>query len=310
MYPSQERPAYGVFVRDQVDDLQKLGVDVKVLAFSGERSWLNYGRAAFELRSELRSSHFDLIHAHYGLSGAVALSQCKLPLVTTFHGSDTYIWWQRAISWIVARRATPILVSGDRARALWLSTVIVIPSGVDTAAFRPIPQSKARRAMGWDDNSVYVLFPGSRKAGVKRFDLFEQVVRIARQVLPNLEAVCLEDFERREIPVVMNAVDVTLMTSDHEGSPVAVRESLACSTPVVSVRVGDVPKVIAGLPGCSVASRDPSDLAHRLMEAVRVGKWPALRARAELYGREQTARRLVAVYEDVLKRQGQDVDLW
>ena len=50
----------------------------------------------------------------------------------------------------------------------------------------------------------------------------------------------------------MNAVDVTLLTSDWEGSPGAVRESLACQTPVVSVPVGDVPNVLSGLPGCAV----------------------------------------------------------
>jgi hypothetical protein len=65
-------------------------------------------RAAFEVRRELRASRFDLIHAQYGLSGAVALVQLRVPLVTTFHGSDAYIWWQRIISsvvsWIVSAR--------------------------------------------------------------------------------------------------------------------------------------------------------------------------------------------------------------
>jgi glycosyltransferase involved in cell wall biosynthesis len=307
MYPSDEKPAYGVFVRDQVEDLRKLGVEVKVLAFAGYNGWVSYARATLALRSELRSSPFDLIHAHYGLSGAVALAQFRVPLVTTFHGSDTYIWWHRVISWLVARRGTPIFVSKDRARALSLPTAVVIPSGVDTAVFRPIPQSEARRAIGWDEKQIYVLFPGAREAAVKRFDLFQQVVGLARQVLPNLEAVCLEDFERREIPLVMNAIDATLLTSDHEGSPVAVRESLACLTPVVSVPAGDVARVIVGLPGCFIASREPPDLTQRLVDAVRAGKCSALRARAEFYSRERMARRLLAVYQSVLDPQRRNV---
>jgi glycosyltransferase involved in cell wall biosynthesis len=124
---------------------------------------------------------------------------------------------------------------------------------------------------------------------------------MSRAGLPKLKAVCLEDFDRSAIPLVMNAIDATLMTSDREGSPVAVRESLACRTPVVSVPVGDVPEIIADLPGCHIASYDPADLSQRLIEAVRAGKPAALRSRAELYSRDRVARRLVALYEDVVR---------
>jgi teichuronic acid biosynthesis glycosyltransferase TuaC len=302
MYPSEAKPTYGVFVRDQVDDLRELGVNVEVLAFEGHRGWNRYARAAIDLRSLLRSARFDLIHAHYGLSGALALAQRQVPVITTFHGSDTYISWHRIVSWFVARRVTPIFVSADRACSLSLPEAIVIPSAVDTVAFKPMPQAEARRAIGWDNNSPYVLFPGARSASVKRFDLFEQVVELAKEARPNLVAVCLEDFKREEIPLVMNAVDVTVLTSDGEGSPVAVRESLACTTPVVSVPVGDVPEVIKDLPGCFIASRDARELAQRVIDAIRIGKMPELRVRAEDYSREQIASRLFAVYEEVVSQ--------
>ena len=71
---------------------------------------------------------------------------------------------------------------------------------------------------------------------------------------------------RIEVAGVMNAVDVTVMTSDYEGSPVAVRESLACETPVVSVSVGDVPELLAGLPGCAVVERSERLLADAIAE--------------------------------------------
>ncbi len=302
MYPSPENPTYGIFVREQVEDLQGLGVHVDVLAIAGHRSRLNYARAALDLRRKLRSRRFDLVHAHYGLSGAVALGQIRVPLVTTFHGSDAYIWWQRIISYVVARRATPIFVSESCARALGFAAGTILPAGVNTAAFTPIPRSEARSALGWDETRPYVLFPGARNVSIKRFDLFEQVVGLTRQEIPNLEAVCLEDFERPVVPVVMNAVNATLLTSDDEGSPVTVRESLACLTPVVSVAVGDVPEVIARLPGCSVGTREPTDLAERLLAALSSPRSQALRDRAEDYSRQKIAERLLAVYEDTLKR--------
>ena len=127
----------------------------------------------------------------------------------------------------------------------------VIPAGVDTELFVPRERADARRALGWAPDRRYVLFPGSRRDPGKRADLFDAVLREARRTAPDLEGVSLEGFSRREVALVMNAVDVTLMTSDREGSPVTIKESLACMTPVVSVAVGDVAELIAGLPGCA-----------------------------------------------------------
>lgn len=302
MFPSALKPAYGVFVRDQVEDLRALGVDVEVLTIAGDESRLNYARAVSELRRALSRRPADLVHAHYGLAGAVALTQGRVPVVTTFHGSDTYIWWHRVVSWVVARRSKAIFVSRDRARALGLPHGTVIPCGVDTGRFGPVPPAAARQSLGWKESGPVIMFPGARNVGLKRFDLFERATDLARRASPALRTVCLGDFDRDTIPLVMNAADATLMTSDSEGSPIAVRESLACETPVVSVPVGDVPEVLDGLPGCAIASRQPSELAEKLLEALRAGKHPSLRARAELTARPSIAARLVSVYDAALAR--------
>ena len=101
----------------------------------------------------------------------------------------------------------------------------------------------------------------------------------------------------------MNAVDVTLMTSRLGGSPVAVRESLACETPVVSVAVGDVPEVLAGLSGCAVVQPRPDERARGVLRR------PASPAAARLL---RAARRgvlarahglkVLDVYEQALRR--------
>jgi hypothetical protein len=118
MYPTEAEPHFGCFVKDQVDDLRGLGVDVSVLAFDGRSHKRRYLAAASRLRRALRGNRYDIVHAHYGLSGAVASVQLATPVVTTFHGSDARVGWQRHVSWIVARRTQPIAVAlcADRPR--------------------------------------------------------------------------------------------------------------------------------------------------------------------------------------------------
>ena len=83
MYPTPEKPAWGTFVKQQVSSLIKEGVYAEVHAFDGARSLLNYVRAGHSLRKKLKSESFDLVHAHYGLTGLPALMQRKCPVVLT-----------------------------------------------------------------------------------------------------------------------------------------------------------------------------------------------------------------------------------
>jgi teichuronic acid biosynthesis glycosyltransferase TuaC len=302
MYPTSERPWFGSFVAAQIDDLRALGVKMHVHSFDGTADRLNYLRAARDLRSLVGSRGFDLVHAHYGLTGAVAVSQRTLPVVTTFHGGDYtgQAPWQAAVSWLVCRLSTPIFVSAEGTRRLRRPGAAVIPAAVDTDLFQPRHRSEARKQLGWDEGVRYALMPAARALRNKRADLFEASVRRAQVDVPDLRPVFLEGYSRTEVANVMNAVDVTVMTSDYEGSPVAIRESLACLTPVVSVSVGDVPELLAGLPGCAVVERSERLLADAIAAALDAGRPPELRERALEFSRRRMAERVIRVYERLL----------
>jgi glycosyltransferase involved in cell wall biosynthesis len=304
MLPVPAHPSYGVFVRDQVDDLRSLGVDVDVLFVDGRRSRLNYARAAASLRARLRHEPFDIVHAHYGLTGAVAISQRRTPVVTTFHGSDANgeSPWQTWVSRLVVRRSTAIVVSRHLRDALGRPDAVVIPAAVDVDAFVPMDRAAARRSLGWRLEPPYVLFPGARSVHRKRADLFDAAVEHARRTHPDLRSVSLEGLPREEVVLTMNAADVLVMTSDREGAPVAVREALACTTPVVSVPVGDVPDVLRGLPSCAIVPRAPEALGDAIVASLGAERTSELRDRALESGRLRVAERVVAVYEHALGR--------
>jgi glycosyltransferase involved in cell wall biosynthesis len=300
MYPTAAEPWVGCFVRDQEMGLRRIGLDLDVLSFDGRAGRWAYAAAARALRRRLHRERFDVVHAHYGLTGAVALPQRRAPVLTTFWGSDTAIPWQRAVSWIVARATTPVFVSADAARRLGLRDVPVVPSAVDLDLFRPIERDEARTALGWSTERRYVLLPGSRSDPMKGSPLFDAAVALARGLVAELEPVSLEGFSREKTSLVMNAADVTLMSSLREGSPVAVKESLACLTPVVSVPVGDVPELLVGLDGCEVAPRDPAALAEAVVRALAAPRDLSLRARVEPFSNTRIAEQLNAIYEAVV----------
>jgi len=287
---------FGRFVADQVDDLRRAGVDVTVLSFDGRRLKFRYGTAAVRLRNRLRTARPDLVHAHYGLTGAVAVTQRRVPVVTTFHGSDAYIPWQRRVSRLVARWSIPVCVSPQIAGQLGRPAAMVLPMGVDTDRFRPMPRAQARAALGLDPDRPLVLFPGARKNVIKRHELF----RAALDLVEDASELVFHGYDREQAPFVLNAADVVLVTSRHEGSPVTVREALACETPVVSVAVGDVPATIGDLPACAVVPPEAQLLAEAVRNAMTAERDVSLRARALETARPEIAARLYSFYESVL----------
>jgi teichuronic acid biosynthesis glycosyltransferase TuaC len=304
MYPTPEKPWWGTFVEEQVEDLRRLNVDVSVLDFDATDDRGEYRRAARRFHSTVRSGQFDLVHAHYGLTGAIAVSQRRVPVVTTFHGGDYtgLIRWHAAVSFVVSRLCTPIVVTTDGRRRLRLPNAAVIPAGVNTDLFQPADRGAARRRLGLDEGASYALLLGGRDDANKRPDLFDAAVEHARQQVPDLRSLSLDQVSRAEVVHLMNAADVAVLTSDREGLPVALREALSCMTPVVSVPVGSVATVLDDLAGCPLVARDPAQLGAAIVAALSLERSPLWRARAEETSGQAIAEKLVEVYDTLVAK--------
>ena len=111
---------------------------------------------------------------------------------------------------------------------------------------------------------------------------------------------------RRDVPALLDALDVAVLSSDYEGSPLSVMEYMAAGKPIVSTCVGGVPELLEdGRDAVLVEPRDPEAFAEaigRLLrdpaEAKRLGEAARDRQRRE-YSLDAMVRRIESLYEEL-----------
>jgi len=315
LWPSEADPGYGSFVQAQMESLRPLGVEYDVLYIRGRESRWNYLRAVFEMRRRLRARHYDLVHAHFGLSGWVGRCQFRVPVVVSFMGDDVlgrptrrgrithYGRLLQISSYVLARWVSAAIVKSDEMKSrLRLGSVRVIPNGVDLHRFQPMDLREARRQLGLDPQKKFVLFPYDPAEERKRYDLIEAAVAQARAQVPELEILRVQRVPRERLPLYMNAADVLVLASMLEGSPNAVKEAMAVNLPVISVEVGDVRDLLGPTEGCSLVPRDATAIAGKIVEVCTQGGRTRGREWIARLSLESVAKQIVDVYQSVRPR--------
>jgi len=312
LWPTESDPGVGSFVRAQMESLLPLGVDFDVLFINGRESRWNYLRAIGELRRRLKRQRYDLIHAHFGLSGLVARCQLKLPVVVSFMGDDvlgqpkldgritTMGRFYQISSFVLARLVAAVIVKSREMKSrLRLDRAYVIPNGVDLDLFSPADLAQARRGLGLDPAKKFILFPYDPAEARKRYDLIEAAASRARTEIPELEILQVRGAPRQLMPIYMNAADVLVLASLFEGSPNAVKEAMAVNLPVVAVDVGDVTELLGPAEGNFLVPRDPEAMASRIAEICRKGTRSRGREWISRLSMPNVARQIVEVYANV-----------
>lgn len=290
-YPSPQHPEAGAFVEQQIVGLRRLGLDVDVMCVNRrEKGVGSYFTMGAELQARMERFQPDVVHVMYGgvLAERVTRVVNDRPTVVSFCGSDLLgellsgpirrIASECGIfaSQVAARRADGVIVKSRNLEESLPATVIrskvrVIPNGIDLERFRPLDRSDCRNKLGWDSTKFHVLFPSTSGDPVKRPHLAQAAIEAANRSGLNTEMHRLRGVAHAEVPIWLNASDVVMLTSLHEGSPNIIKEALACDVPIISVDVGDVRERIGEIEGCHIALPDPRDLSSKLT-LVRDGK--------------------------------------
>jgi glycosyltransferase involved in cell wall biosynthesis len=300
--PDPGAPQRGRWVRDQIDELERRGVEAVRFEFRPGKD--QYLPATRRLRSLLRRERFDLVHAHYGLAGWCARLAGASPLLVSFHGTDVRHWLVGALSRRLAWRVDLVAAVS---RALFepedgrpgLPAVpgsAVLPCGPDLRRFQPQSRADARRELGLEADGRYLLFPANPARAEKRHDRAAELADACGAQLLTGGAI---DPDR--MPLWINAANAVLITSDYEGFGLAALEALACDVPVLSTQVGIAPYALGGVQGTLCA---PFEL-----ERWRVAARPLLdsadprvkgSARAATLSATRMAERTLEAYRAVL----------
>jgi glycosyltransferase involved in cell wall biosynthesis len=306
-------------------ELRRLGIAVTVIP-EREHSFTSILQRATR---SLLPRPVQILHSHRykeNLLCALLARRCGVSyIVRTQHGRPEPASTQALKQWLVYvmdrflnRHAVDRVISVSSDLTAYLEghiapeRIVVIPNGLELeqvhSAFT-VETAKLRLNIAAD---APVIGTACRLAPIKRLDLFLSVVLQVARRLPESRFVIAGDGPEREslrrrivgtslegrllllghrddIYDVLRAMDLMLITSDHEGLPMVVLEAMALGTPVVSRAIGGIAELIQnGSTGSLLASADPESVAATCVALLKN------RPRRERLARE--ARQFVACH--------------
>jgi glycosyltransferase involved in cell wall biosynthesis len=110
----------------------------------------------------------------------------------------------------------------------------------------------------------------------------------------------LKNIPNEKIPYYYNASSVVILTSLWEGSPNAIKETMACSIPLVSTDVGDVRDVISKTDGCYISSYDYKEFASKIKRALEFKRRTTGRDDIEYLKSNLIAKKIINIYKGVV----------
>lgn len=301
------RPAH--FVGEQIAALRAItAVHVDICTCPNN---LNVLEKYIRLKQSIKQYHPDVIHAHFGLYGFIANLQRKVPVVTTYHGSDIHGGGIVSIlSKICAYFSAYNIYVSKALRELSRykgKNDAIIPCGVNVDNFIWVNKKDARSSMHLDADKKYILFASDFDTPVKDPHLAFRTINELKSICPaeQIELIELKGYSREEVNVLLHGVDAALMTSHREGSPQFIKEAVICGTPIVTVNVGDVKTVLKDVPNAYVAEgRSHQELAQLLLQAIYESHVLGGNSHINQLGfnNRDIARQLQVIYYNMLQR--------
>ncbi len=305
------------FIKEQGESLKRIGIHIDYFPVQG-KGVIGYLTAGIKLRKYLKDKDYDLIHAHFTLSGYTAIIGARqTPVVLSLMGSDAYgeyigenkvqflSRYLTVLTYLIQPFVSAIISKSPNIEkyVYQKQKSSLIPNGIDISKFKPVING-FREELGLNPNLKYVLFLGSKDSVRKNIKLVQKAIN---QLNSNdIELVNPYPISHEDIPKYLNSVNALAVSSYMEGSPNVIKEAMACNCPIVSTDIGDVSWVLGNTPGCYIASFHPGDYSNKLQEAldfsIQVGRTKGDERIFKLgLDSESIAKQIFNIYKKIVK---------
>ena len=304
-YPTVTLPIFGIFVKEQIESLKGSNTECDVFFINGrEKGPFEYFKSIFRIRKYLKLNHYDIIHCHHVISVLCLIlsGEAKKNKVIVSFQNDPENEWGIFIYKFIKRKISHSIFKNN-SKLIVDDSCSYLANGVDVSFFSPKEKKESQEKLKLNNSSVYLLFVSSnfiRKQ--KRYDRFKEVLQIltTQYNWKNIEELVLINTPRDLVPHYFSASSLHLLTSDFEGSPNSVKESMCCNTPVVSTPVGNVQEMLSGAQNCFVTnSFEAQELAFYCDKALKTNGNPRDVMLQKNLDMESVAQKLIQIYNRV-----------
>lgn len=305
------------FIKLQGESLSLAGINVKYFSVKG-KGIFGYFKNAIRLRKYLKNNPIDIVHAHYTLSGLIAvLSFSKRPIVLSLMGSDAYgdyIGKNRIkfssrylilLTYLIQPFVSSIICKSKHIQSyVYLKKKsYVVPNGILLDKIF-VNENGFEEELGLNKDKRNVLFLGSKNDIRKNFCVIENALKLMDTNDINL--VAPYPVAHDVVVKYLNTVDVIVVPSFMEGSPNIVKEAMACNCPVVATKVGDVEWLFGEEPGYYITDFMPENVAKNIEKALIFSvKYGRTNGRQRIIDLEldalDIANRIIEIYKKVFQ---------
>ena len=306
-YPTKKNPVFGIFVKEQIESLSKLGINNDVFFINGrEEGKLGYIKSIFRLRKFLRKKQYNIIHCHHALSALCLIfsGQARKFKTVVSYQNDPINEQGKYLCRFIQNNCNAIILKNNSSLVDG-KAAFYQPNGINTDFFTPITRERCLERLNLSEDKQYILFVSSNFIREqKRYDRFQKVIEILKSKynLNKIEELKLINIKRSLVPLYFNVASLHLLSSEFEGSPNSVKESMACNLPVVSTNVGNVQELLANVNGSFISNtKDAEELAGLAFKALNYSG--TINSRAVLINKkldhESVANNIFSIYKNI-----------
>lgn len=283
-------------------EFERLGIPVVIF---GRKGKFDLG-LVFRVASWLKREHAAVVHTHlftadtYGrlaarLAGVPAVFSTVHNIVNPWKGKG-----RKLIDRLFARLSTAVVGCSEEVTQTLATRdgipqhkLISIPNGIDLQKFSSFSGAGVRTEFGLPEDRLLIGIVGRLHEQKAHADLFHALAQLpqVRDGTLNCLVVGTGDLQdalkqqvrdlglqncviftgmRTDVPRLVAAMDVFVMSSHWEGLPIALLEAMASSKAVLCTRVGGIPDVVVDADnGLLVDARDVPQFARRLDELLQ-----------------------------------------